>query len=332
MKRTLFAIILLFSILAQSVSAQEEQNRRQESAAGATPENTDVSIAFYNRTIYYPGAADDNPVYVHVTVTNTGSSTMHFKVADDRMFSIDFRAFTVKNTQLEETEKLMRKRTTNQTVYFRNISLEPGESYSFVENLKDFLEVKEPSVYYIELDFYPELLRNQTNHLNSNRLTLEVRPSPAAAASSTIAVQADTAAVLQTETISPDKVVEQTIIARQKSLWDQYFLYMDLEEMLKRDSARKRRYNRVSADEREEMLRAFRADLMQNRIDFDIVAIPFEFEIDTTTYSQTEGTVTVIEKFRNNTFVEKKKYTYYVRQRDGIWQIYDYTVDNLGTE
>ena len=107
---------------------------------------------------------------------------------------------------------------------------------------------------------------------------------------------------------------------------------MDLEEMLKRDSARKRRYNRVSADEREEMLRAFRADLMQNRIDFDIVAIPFEFEIDTTTYSQTEGTVTVIEKFRNNTFVEKKKYTYYVRQRDGIWQIYDYTVDNLGTE
>ena len=27
--------------------------------------------------------------------------------------------------------------------------------------------------------------------------------------------------------ISPDKVVEQTIIARQKSLWDQYFLYMD---------------------------------------------------------------------------------------------------------
>ena len=38
--------------------------------------------------------------------------------------------------------------------------------------------------------------------------------------------------LLQPEEISPDKVIEQTIIARQKSLWDQFFLYMDLEEML----------------------------------------------------------------------------------------------------
>ena len=40
----------------------------------------------------------------------------------------------------------------------------------------------------------------------------------------------------------------------------------------------------------------------------------------------------VLEWFKNDTFSEKKRYTYYVRQRDGIWQIYGYTVDNLGTE
>ena len=50
------------------------------------------------------------------------------------------------------------------------------------------------------------------------------------------------------------------------------------------------------------------------------------------TMTQNEGTVTTTQWFNYNTFKEKKKYTYYVRQRDGIWQIYDYTVENLGTE
>ena len=34
-------------------------------------------------------------------------------------------------------------------------------------------------------------------------------------------------AVLTPEPISPDKVIEQTIIARQRELWDQFFLYME---------------------------------------------------------------------------------------------------------
>ena len=321
MKRTLLAIIAIFTVFAQSVAAQN-----------VTGQNADVAIRFYDRTMYYPGDAENNPVYVHVTVRNTGSDTLRFKLADDRMFSIDFTAFTVKNAQLAATVRLTRKRTTNQTVYFREISLEPGEEYSFVENLKDYLVVDEPSIYYIKLTFYPELYRNPNVKLSSNRLSLEVRPSPTAAAGTVLPVKAEVATLLQPEAISPDKVIEQTIIARQKSLWDQYFLYMDLEEMLKRDPGRSRRYNSVGADERSQMLRSFKSDLMQQRIDSDIVAIPLKFTIDTTTYSQTEGSVKVIEWFKNETYLERKMYTYFVRQRDGIWQIYDYTVDNLGTE
>ena len=150
--------------------------------------------------------------------------------------------------------------------------------------------------------------------------------------STAIPVHSSSAAVLRPEEIGPDKVVEQTIIARQKSLWDQFFLYINLEEILKRDPSRSRRYNNVSADERERMIASYKADLMQQRIDHDIVAIPSRFEIETTMYSKTDGSVKVLEWFDNNTFTEKKRYTYYVRQRDGIWEIYDYTVDNLGTE
>ena len=320
-KRTFPLIIASLMVFAHTVYAQQPAKDKAE-----------VSIKFYDRTMYYPGDSENNPVYVYITVSNPTSDTLRFKIADDKMFSVDFIGFNVKKTQLPSTQGLIRKRTTNQTVYFREVTLETGEEYSFRENLKDYLEIKDPSIYYIELRFYPELYRNKVNYLSSNRLSLEIRPSPSAAASSAIPVEKNSVIVLQPEDISPDKVVEQTIIARQKSLWDQFFLYMDLEEMLKRDPARSRKYNSASADERADMLRAFRADLMLQRIDYDIVAIPAKFYIDTTTYSQTEGTVKVLEWFKNDNYMERKRYTYYVRQRDGIWQIYDYTVDNLGTE
>lgn len=337
MKRTLIAIITVFALFAQSMTAQNyfTQEATTDDATTETPDafsKTTVSIKFYDRTMYYPGNAEDNPVYVHITIANGGSDTLRFKLADDRNFSIDFIAYNVKNSMLAQSNRLIKKRTTKATVYFREISLEPGEEYSFVENVKDYLDILTPSIYYLELRFYPQLYENKSILLASNRLSLEIRPSPSAASSNVIPVEQKTAALLQPEQISPDRVIEQTIIARQKTLWDQYFLYMDLEEMLKRDPVRLRKYNNMSADERSEMLRSFKSDLMQNHIDHDIVAIPSKFEIETTNYSQTEGTVNVLEYFKNDTYTERKRYTYFLRQRDGIWQIYDYTVQNLENE
>lgn len=291
-----------------------------------------VSIKYYDRTMYYPGNPDTNPVFVHISIKNNSARTMRFKLADDRMFSVDFNGYTIKKLQIPQTENVIRKRTTNQTVYFREISLETGEEYSFVENLKDYIEISEPSVYYVELKFYPELYKSKYLSVTSNRLSLEIRPSPSAASSAVLPVKNKSAELLKPEEISPDKVVEQTIIARQKSLWDQYFLYLDIEAMLQRNAPAKRKYISSSAEERVRMLKNYRADLMQSRIDNDIVAVPDKFEIERTVYSKTEGTVTVTEWFRYPNYHEKKSYVYKVRQREGIWQIYDYTVTNLGTE
>jgi len=336
-KHTLPIIITFFVIFAQCITAQNEltypaQDDTSSTPSQATLKDAELSIKFYDRTMYYPGDSDENPVYIHISIANKGSDTLRFKLANDRAFSIDFLAYTVKNNMLAQTNALVKKRTTSNTVYFRDISLEPGEEYSFVENVKDYLTINSPSIYYLELKLYPDLYQNKSVSLVSNRLSLEIRPSPAAASSNVIPVENKSASQLQPEEISPDRVIEQTIIARQKTLWDQYFLYMDLEEMLKRDKVRLRKYNNMSADERGEMLRTFKSQLMQNRIDNDIVAIPSKFEIETTNYSQTEGTVKVLEWFKNDTYTEKKRYTYYVRQRDGSWLIYDYSVENLENE
>ncbi|MCR5766729.1 MAG: hypothetical protein K6G09_12240, partial [Treponema sp.] len=164
--RKLTLIIAIICLFGQTIFAQETNDFS----------NASVSIKYYNRSIYYPGLNDDNPISVHITIKNNGSETLRFKLADDRAFSLDFYAYTVKNASLEQTDSVIEKRTTNRTVYFREIALEGGEEYSFVENVKDYIRVAEPSVYYLELAFYPELYKSKYIKLMSNRLTLEIRP------------------------------------------------------------------------------------------------------------------------------------------------------------
>ena len=330
MKRSIIASIVAFlSIFSNSLFAQNSEGAPQNAQDYST---ADVFVRFYDKTIYYPKNIDGNPVNVHIAIKNSGSETLRFKLADDRMFSVDFSASTVRNTQLKQTDEIVEKRTKSHTVYFREIALEPGEEYSFVENVKKYLKFDEPGVYYLEVRFYPELYKSKYLELKSNRLMLEMRPAPSAASSVMIPVKEDTVEILLPEPISPDKVVEQTIVARQKSLWDQFFLYIDLETMFKSDPQRDRRFKAASAEDGEQMLADYKAALMSDRIDSDIVAVPERFEIKRTNYSQTEGTVTVHEWFKYQNFSEKKEYVYHVRQRDGIWRIYRYDVNNLGTE
>lgn len=317
MKRFQWCIIALFLIFAQSLFCQTSP-----AADGLL-----VSVNYFDKTIYYPSEADDNPVNIRITLSNTGTDTVRFKMADEHAFSMDFVAITAKNASLTLNPELIRKRSTSQTVYFREIALEPGEEYSFVENLKDYITIPSSAVYYFQVRFYPELLKSKLTYIDSNRLSLDVRALPAAIIAET-QKQTTQTAVLKPEAISPDKVIEKTIIARQKSLWDEFFLYMDLEQMLQNDEVRDRKYRASSAADRATQLLDFKELFKTN----NLIASPDEFEIKKTEYSQTDGTVTVIERFNEETYVQIREYIYYLRQRDGIWQIYKYDVNNVGTE
>ncbi|OJF77758.1 MAG: hypothetical protein BKP49_01930 [Treponema sp. CETP13] len=319
MKRLLIFIISILTIFAQSIIAEDFST-------------ADVTVKFYNKTLYYPELVKDNPIWVHITIANRGTNTLRFKLADDRNFSLDFNVFTPQNKKLTQTDSIVRKRTTNQTVYFREIALEPGEEYSFIENLKEYIVINNPAMYYFEVNFYPELYKSKMTKIVSNRLSLEIKPSTDVVGSTKLAIESDTGSILQPENLSPDNVVYQTIVARQKSLWDQFFLYIDIEEMYLRDPIRARKYRNESALSRTQLLQNYKLDLSQSMLDNDIIALPSKFEIEKTVYTKLEGTVTVLEWFNYTNFTEKKRYTYYLKQRDGIWKIYDYTVDNLGTE
>jgi hypothetical protein len=76
----------------------------------------------------------------------------------------------------------------------------------------------------------------------------------------------------------------------------------------------------------------YRTELETAVVDGDIATIPMEFQIERTTYGASEGTVSVLEKFKTGNYIERKRYTYYLQLRDDVWTIVDYTVLNLGTE
>lgn len=294
-----------------------------------------VHIAYHNRTIYFPGTHESEPIWVKVSLTNTGKDTLRFKLADDRTFSVDFSIRTMKNRALAHTDEWIRKRSTHRPVYFREISLEPGESYSFVENVKHYLDVQSAGLYFLTLLFYPELKRERTgdeDHLASNTLTLEVQPAPAAAALGALPVSPPVGEVLQPQRLSPDRVIEYVLNARQKSHWERFFLYLDLAKMLSRDAGRSRRFNAESEAGRYNMIDTYKHELRQERVDKDIAAIPVEFRIEKTVYTATDAEVRVLEWFEYRDFREKKRFTYHLSSRDGIWYVHDYVVENLGTE
>ncbi len=328
LKRILISIISVFIFIAQGIYAQSTVNLQEST----NTDGLEVSISLHNKTVYFPSSTPDNPILLNVTLTNKGSDTVRFKIADDRAFSLDFDAITVRNENLDYSDALVRKRTTSSTVYFRELALEPAETYGFTVDIKDFIHIEDPSIYYIELNLYPELYKSKSNIIVSNRLALEINPDPIIGASSFVPVDFDTAAILQPEFLPPDQVVEHTIIARQRSLWDQFFLYMDIESIYFKNPQNKIGYNNSSENERQKIIQNYKNSLMSDRIDIDIVAIPEQFEIEKTMYTKTEGTVSVIEWFKYPNYREKKRYTYYLRLRNGVWQIYDYTVDNIGTE
>jgi hypothetical protein len=309
-----------------------------------------VNIRFFDKRIYYLEA---EPIYVQVTVTNKGPAVYRFKLADERAFSVDFDVHTTANRPVEAADTLVRKRSQSQQVYFREISVEAGESFSFVEDLRFYALLDRSGSYIVQAKIYPELYYPEENisfparregaspqaagggipPLASNYLNLSIRPRALPGPDGLpLALDVETNAVLVRQKLPPDEVVSYLITARQKSQWEKYFLYLDLEAMLSRDAYRRRQWLAESEEGRQRMADQYRRELQSSVIDGDIATIPSKFVIERTTYNADEGIVTVLEYFRIGTYTEKKRYTYYLYRRDDIWSIVDFSVTNLGTE
>jgi len=289
----------------------------------------EFNIRFFDRQVYY---AQTNPVYVQITITNNSPNPYRFKLADDRAFSIDFDIRTMTNRQLPQSDSLIRRRTQVASVFFREITIESGESFSFVEDLRDYIKFEQSGSYRVRAFIYPELYRSVlASSIETNYLNLTLRP-PLIPGPDGIPLEMDiaTGAVLVRQNLPPDQVVSYMITARQQSQWERFFLYLDLDAMLQRDPQIRRRYLNENEAGRRQLIAQYRLNMMNSVADDDILMIPTSFEILRTVYSADEGTVIVLQRFRYLNYAELRQYTYFLEKQQDIWVIVDYSVQPMG--
>ncbi len=317
----LAAALSLAPAFAAGPTAQAPAAPAQAPAAGV-----ELSIRFYDKRIYFP----ESDIPIKVTIANKAPSAFRFKLADDRVHSLSFEARTPTNRLLDPSDQYRLAMSDTRPVFYRELSIEPGEEYSFVESLGRYLRIEGPGAFTIRASLRPEL-DAPSPALASNALSLSIRPSPGLPpAADSIRVQ--TGEVLQAQALPPDEVVRRTIAARQKGLWNEFFLYLDLESLMARNPDQKRAYDRESDEGRRRMLERYRADLQLSVVDEDIVVQPYFFEVLETRYTPSRGFVRVLEKFQSQQLRMVKEYSYELERRDGIWYMVGYSVLNKGTE
>ena len=326
----LACVLSLFGAFPLALAAEPEAGP----SLGLPSLGVEVSIRFFDKRLYYP----ESEIPVKVTIANKTASTFRFKLAEDRAYSLAFEARTPSNRALEPADAYKKALATTRPVYYREMALEPGEEYAFVEDLVRYVRLVDSGSYNLRVSFYPELVPAAPGAspqalppIVSNVLILSVLPALGLPPASELA-SVETGEILRPQPLPPDEVVSRTIVARQRSRWNEFFLYLDLESLLRRDEARKRAFDRESDEGRRRLVERYKADLRTTVVDVDIVTVPSSFEIIETRYSTASGVVRVIEKFDYRSFKMVKEYSYELERRDNIWYIEGYSVLNKGTE
>jgi hypothetical protein len=296
-----------------------------------SPGTVDFSIRFYDRRVYY---VESDPIFVQITITNNSPAPYRFKLADDRAFSVDFDIRTMSNRPLQQADSLIKKRTVNSQVFFREVAIESGESFSFVENICDYISFGQTGSFRVKAKIYPELFRSAgaSSVIESNYLSMTLRPAIIKGPDG-IPIEMDvaTGAVLVKQKLPPDEVVAYMITARQESQWEKFFLYLDLEAMLRKDALQGRKFNAENEEGRRRMLNAYKQNLQSAVIDGDIVTIPNSFNIMKTQYNNDTGSVVVLQRYRYPNYTELREYTYWLEKKDNFWVIVNYSVQGMGT-
>ena len=293
-------------------------------------DSVSVQINLYDKKIYYLNQTD--MIQVRVTVRNQGSEAFNFRAADSRVFNLDFDVRSPANIPLDHSRDFTIARRSYQYVMFRQLTLQPGEEYGFIVPLDRFVQFSQPGVFTVQALFFPDLLKDDRSiGLSSNSLTVSIRP-PMKELKVEELVDESTGRIMKREAIPPDEVISQTINARQKSQWEKFFLYLDIERLLQRDPGWQLRYERLSEEERLSLQSEYKDLLRKESVEEDILVIPSEFTILKTSYTEWEAEVVVRMEFRFRDYTELKRYTYYLERTDDLWLITGFEVLNLGTE
>lgn len=291
------------------------------------------SIRYFNKKIYYEG----DQIELRVELFNNSPENFSFQTTDPKYYNTKITIKDLAGKELTGKYKFNRETIDFQPIYYRNMTILPGEVFAFNILLNDVVDLSEPGTYFLQLDFFVKV-DSETVSLESNTLELSLRPNTGISEVQKI-IDYETGEILRREKKGPDEVVEYTIQALQKNEFNKFFLYLDLESIMLKSQIIREQYNRLSAEERQKVLADYKLMLETNmKYDFRtadseaIIYKPIYYKILKTWYTGSNGEVTATEKFKYKQLTEIKEYTYKLKKVNGIWVIYDYYVMNKGTE
>lgn len=295
----------------------------------------EIFIRLYNQQVYYNGSEVD----IQVELRNNGIDPVDFKLADRRVHNIKLDVRTLTNDPVEECDECIKEFISSQPVYYTAVNLKPGEQFSFILKLSDFVEIKASGKYFVKAWFFNEFRTNQKEAAGSNVIEIEIAPPEPVLNETTVAVSPESLK-LKPQPLYPDAVVRHILDSRiaaeaekdqvkKEEFWNQYFLYMDLEELLLKSGAGRREYLTLSETARTNKREEYRQWLINGAKDKDLLLVPTRYEIAKTSYTENNAVVVVYQEFDNGRFIDRKQYSYYLRKMDNIWTIYDYSIVNM---
>jgi len=318
-KTHILLTILAFTLLTPFVGAQNSN----------MPRNVNFTIRYFDKEIYYP----DSPLLIKAEIRNNSADIYRFQIADSRVYNFHFQAHTLNNQPLSAAQIYRNQRTSNKPVFFREVQLGPGEEYSFIMDLRDYIDIEGPGTFYVDSIFTPQVGTNLSpagTTYRSNRLTLSIRPGRGKDNMETLLAE-ERKATLEALDLAPDEVIRFTLEALQEKEMQKFFLYLDLESLLMQDPGRLRRFKNLSEENRIQEIKRYQEDLLESRTEYSLMERPNSFEIIRTNYTPREGTVLVRSEFQYQDIIEIKEYTYHLEKQGNIWKVIRYDVQNIGS-
>jgi hypothetical protein len=288
-----------------------------------------ISIRLFEQKIYFL----NDEIEIKITIKNDSVDPYNFRIADNRVFSLDFDVRTMTNKPEQYHSDLFKnERNTMKPVFYRELVLSPGEEYSLIVKFSDYVKLKEPGLYIVQTLFYPDLYMSDSSEaVVSNKLTLNVRP-PIESSDERGAVEAQIEKAMQREDLPPDGVVSYMLKARMVDHWSKFFLYINLESLyinsFLKTKQNRDQYNKLSEAEKRTKIDWYKNQIMQTKAEWYLVLRPHTFEIVETNYTPFDATVKVRQVYQHPDYKEPRLYTYYLKRSGRSWEIVNYTVEN----
>jgi len=300
--------------------------------ANTLEEKVVCQLSFFEKDVYY----EESDIKLKIEIYNNNPFAVSLKIAENKLHNLAFFAQTAHGIKVNSSPSYSTNRESRKLVLLKDMSIEPGEVFGFIVDLKDYLNLESPGLYYLRSEFYPSTVHETNVGISSNILKLSIRPGHKTVTDTSVyndfVFDDQAAEVMADKKDSPDIIIQNILKARQTDRWSAFFIYLDLESLLSQSEDLKNRYTRSGENERYYMLEDFKSNISSGKLHSEFIKKPGSYEILKTSYTKDEATVKVLEKFYYDEYTDLKKYTYYLRKAEGFWLVYNYSVENYGKE